>query len=538
MAKELRLIGEEALASVKLLRLIGEHPFVSVKQMRRIWGASRSTVYDSLRRLEEQGLVGCVNPRDPAVRARALYFLRPAGQKRLGAPRRRGRPRFLERVATVYEVRNLLISAQRAGIPIVRWQTLTAAVRGVSLHAAAETANGGRLIVEWDRGERPMRLYRHRLRLVAALAREVGAGLLLVAADTTRGAAMLSILSGKLDMAGPHLAVTSRPILSAQGLPGAVCYVPAITESLSIHGFVRTVPERVPGEELLSRGVLSFDGKWRGYARLVLELSPLQKRLLSILVGLPLVTADDLAVLAGSRGGEWVQRMLRGMRDRGLVGVYVADPARLERHYYAAEMGLGYLAACCGAPLRAYARARGWSVRQGGVSVDHLVRAFQHTEEAREVVVALARMARSGRQAITWYDEREAHVYFPMGGRRRVLAPDARVHWNGAVFFVEVDRGTSSWGRVRDKLRMYYHFRGCAEHRRFGDSFAVVVVAPTDRREEDWLGAGLRLAREYGVAPLEVVTTTRDALRKQGVGAAIWRDARDRGRRRLVEGKA
>ena len=170
------------------------------------------------------------------------------------------------------------------------------------------------------------------------------------------------------------------------------------------------------------------------------------------------------------------------------------------------------------------------------VSVSHLVRVFEHTREAREVVLALAREARRWRQAITWYDEREAHVYFSTGGERKVLAPDARVRWGGRGFFVEVDRGTASLNRLADKLETYYHFRRCAEHRRFGEAFCLLVVAPEPSREGQWLSLVSRLAEAFNGPPLEILTTTREMVQRKGIGALIWRGVKDANKRvRLVE---
>ncbi len=515
-------VGQE-IPVATLLKQIGEHPFITVHQLSRILGVSRSQVYDELDGLRAEGWVKSVNPRHPDIRARSLYYLTPAGEARLSLPRRRGSPRFLERIATVYEVRNLFISARCAGLPIAQWQVLTPHVRGVSLHGAALTPDGRRLIVEWDRGERPIRLYRHRLRRVAAIAARRGAGLLLVAADDARGAGLLSILSDYLNPRGPHLGLTTRGFIAMQGIPAAVCYAPAILDFVSLGGFVETLPEPW-GEELpLSPGVMSFrPGKWRKNERLCLELSPLQKVALRILAGLPLLTAEDLAVLAGRKNGEWVRRLLADLRDRGLVGEYVDDPNSLDRYYFPTRAGVAFLAAACGAPAHAYARARGWRINDGEVSVSRLVRVFQHTREAREVALALAREASPRHQTITWYDEIEAYVHFTMGGQRRVLAPDARIHWAGRVIFVEIDRGSGSLGRIAGKVRTYYDFRSCAEHRRFGERFRLLVVVPHPYRERQWLALVSRVARERKAAPLDVLVTTREELLRRGMNAPIW----------------
>jgi DNA-binding PadR family transcriptional regulator len=508
---------------MSLLELIGEHPFVTVRQMSRMEDVSQSRIYRELGELAEKGLVGSVNPRHPEIRARAFYYLTPEGRATLSLPRRRGSPRFLERIATVYEVRNLFISMRRVGLPLSRWQALTPAVEGVSLHGGAMIEGGGQLIVEWDRGGRPARLFRHRLRRVAALASKTGVGLLVVAADEARGVTALSALAGHLDLGGPYLGLTTRTILAAQGVPDADCYVPAIVDTISLGGFVQALPQPRGKTQVVSEGVMSFTGKWQGNTRLVVELAPLQKRLVDLLAGLPLATPEDLAVLAGGRSAEWVRRALADLDKRGLAGAYVPDPNLLSRYYFPTGTGLAFLSAGCGASAQAYAQARGWTMRKGEVSVSHLVRVFEHTREAREIVLALAHEARRRRQSITWYDEREAYVYFSAGGERKVLAPDARVRWGSKVFFVEVDRGTASLNRLADKLKTYYQFRRCAEHRRFGEAFCLLVVAPEESRERQWLEQTAELAKEFNGPPLDILTTTREMVQKRGLGAPIWR---------------
>ena len=123
-----------------------------------------------------------------------------------------------------------------------------------------------------------------------------------------------------------------------------------------------------------------------------------------------------------------------------------------------------------------------------------------------------------------------------MNGQRTVLAPDARVRWAGRVYFIEIDRGTGSLNRLAGKVQGYYDFRGCAEHRRFGEEFRLLVVAPHPHRERQWLEQVARLATLDGVPPLDVLTTTREAVRRQGCGAPIWRGVQDVNRRvRLTE---
>jgi hypothetical protein len=272
-------------------------------------------------------------------------------------------------------------------------------------------------------------------------------------------------------------------------------------------------------------------------ARLVLELSPLQKVLLHRLAGLPLVEAKDLAVLAGRRSEEWTQRALTDLKRRGLVGDYVSDPNLLRRCHYLTRAGLAFLAAACGAQARAYARARGWAVRHGEISVSHLVRVFEHTQEVREVFQGLTREAARHNQVITWHGKREARIYFILGGDRRVLAPDARVCWGDRVFFVEIDRGTASTGQLGNKVRTYYDFQDYAGHRRSGKQFRLLIVTSKPHRERQWLEMVSESAAERRVAPLDVLTTTQEAIRNGGIGAPIWRGVQNVTRRvRFTEG--
>jgi hypothetical protein len=272
-------------------------------------------------------------------------------------------------------------------------------------------------------------------------------------------------------------------------------------------------------------------------AQLVLELSPLQKVLLSLLASLPLAEARDLAVLAGRRSEEWVRRALTDLERRGLVGDYVADPNLLRRYHYLTCAGLAFLAAGCGAQARAYARARGWAVGQGDVGVSRLMRVFEHTQEVRGIFQGLAREAARHNQAITWCGKREARIYFMLDGEARVLGPDARVRWEGRVFFVEIDRGTASTKQLTNKVRTYYDFQDYAGHHRFGKQFRLLIVTSKPHRERQWLEQVSKLAAKRHVAPLDVLTTTQEAIRKRSIGARIWRGVQDVTRRvRLMEG--
>jgi len=507
---------------------------VGAKQIQRILDRSQSWTYERLAEHQSAGLIASVKPRHPAISTHCLYHLTPAGRMEVGLPRRGGRPRFLERIATVYEVRNFFISLQRAGIELAQWQTLTPGVAGTALHGAAVTAAGQQLIVEWDRADRPRRLYRDRLRRVGQAAAETGAGLLVVAADMARGTAMLRALGSQLDVRGPQIGLTSRSIIGAEGLPGATCYIPALGQSLTLEGLLSVLPARSGQRPIISRGIMAFTGDWEGNAQLSLELSALQKQLLEILTALPLCTAEDLAPLARSTSSRWITETLWVLRDKGLVGESVADPSRLVRHYYPTRAGLAYLAACCGSNVKAYAKARGWKLRGDEVSISHLTRVFEHTEQMREFVLGLSNELAGGSKDVAWYDEREAHIYFTDGGRRRILAPDGRIHVGDTVYFVEMDRATGSTTRIADKLRQYYCFRRGGDYRRYGADFRVLVVVPERDadRERLWLDYTARGAARQKVKPLAVLATTLDRVRDKGVGADIWRGVEDR--RRLV----
>jgi hypothetical protein len=117
------------------------------------------------------------------------------------------------------------------------------------------------------------------------------------------------------------------------------------------------------------------------------------------------------------------------------------------------------------------------------------------------------------------------------------LAPDARVRWEGRVFFVEIDRGSASSKRLSKKVEVYYDFHCCAEYRRFGEQFWLLIVTPHPHRERQWLEQVSKSAAKSHVAPLDVLTTTLEAIRKRGIGAPIWRGVQDVTRRvRLMEG--
>jgi hypothetical protein len=150
--------------------------------------------------------------------------------------------------------------------------------------------------------------------------------------------------------------------------------------------------------------------------------------------------------------------------------------------------------------------------------------------EMRESAVGLAEKVQAGTQQVSWYDEREAHIYFTDGGRRRILAPDGRVHLGEMMYLVEMDRATESTTKIADKLRQYYRFHRGGVYRRYGTGFQVLVVVPAQdgERERIWLDYAAREAVRCKAEPLPVLATTLDRLRSKGVGGAIWRGVGNR----------
>jgi hypothetical protein len=520
-----------------ILEEIGRHPFVTARQLERIVGASRSGVADRLSRLKQEGFAENVTPRSAVIGRQKLWYLTPSGARHLGLPRRPGRPRFVERMDTVFEVRNFLISAQRAGIPFAEWQVLPAAVEGVSAHAAARTFREQMVIIEWDRGGRPLKLYRTRARSLVRLANKAGAGLLIVAADQARGTGILTVVGRQMGIRGPLAGLTSRQMIAARGVGDALSFVPAIREAVSIGGFVSSLPPRTEvSVQVIRPGISSFGGGWTGNAALVLELHPQQKQVLSILTSLPLVTVDDLAVIAGSKSRRWVQQNLWKLERAGLVTHYVDDERYLIRHYHATSGGVEFMASTSGSPLKSYARARGIVLTpEGEVSVRYLTRVFDHTVQTRQMVMAFAREAASRGTTAEWVDEHEAQVWFSLGGEPQLLAPDARVHLGEATIYLEVDRATSAVDKLQDKLHTYYRFWRSAEHRRFGASFVVVVVAPEPRREAVWLRETALLSKGYGGKPLPIVTAVHGDVMKEGIGGKIFRSLGNGTKRKTLE---
>lgn len=520
-----------------LLTEIGRHPFISVRQLCRMLEVSKSWVYERLGHM--RGLVAKVNPRHPDVRSRALYYLTSKGVKHLGLPNEQDDSQLLFRIATAYQVRNFFISLQGAGLGLSAWRAVPPGPLGRSLDGVASAGRGRQLIVEWDRGERPLGLYPERLERVAKVAARAGAGLLVVPADGFRGAIMAGVLADHMGAPQLHAAVARRRAMVEGPTAATLCYAPRAGRVVSLGRFLEAVPTPRRALALADPAVKSHPEEWSGGLRRYTGLSPLQKELLCLLAGLPPLTPEELVILSRrGRSREWIRRSLVDLRRRGLVAEYVGDPGFLRRYYTVTCAGIAFLTLCCGSTPRAYAQARHWAITRDGRSGAKLAGGLRGSEEVRRVAMALARKANGRGQTITWYDGREIRIASRHGGPRHLLAPDAVVRWGNDIFFIDADCRQFRIVGPREKLEAYLDFLGRPELRFFGQRLRVLIVASEEtRRDQQWLREASQLAGEREGAPLDVLVTTSRALKDRGADGPVWRGVGDEPRRVGVLGR-
>jgi len=180
------------------------------------------------------------------------------------------------------------------------------------------------------------------------------------------------------------------------------------------------------------------------------------------------------------------------------------------------------------------ARSAAYSTRRRNeLDIGILVRHFQHTRDVRAFMVSLASVARRHRQlrfdhALMVWDESECRRYYQAEGRRRALVPDSggvyRVGQHTYEFFLEIDRGTMSRGKLARKFDCYYTYRQTGEYLHGGTRLPrLLVIVPDEGRAHLVRKVILERAKLAGLTPLDAWIAVQDTLNTRGPAAPVWR---------------
>ncbi len=433
------------------------------------------------------------------------------------------------------------LGATRSG-PL-RWRyTLGSRRLHLDLDGEGTIEHGGRswrVAILCDDGETPPALLRGRLATLAAFRGPDRAGaaplVLLVAADAHRAALI----------AAPRLLWTTADEWAARGPLGAswraaggVGARPLLDalDALAPRGYIGPAPAPPPARlgasypcALAARAAAArrSPGPCGGPSLLPLALPDGCYDVLFAAGRHPRLAAGDLALAAGRPRAPWAVPALaaRGLliteRDDGRRAGRRGRPATL---YTLSGAGLRLLARRAGAAMPAYRDACGLlATTSGGADVRLTYqRLFSpHTRGIQMMHLALEREARARGGVVVWRQEWDGQP-----GRPRLGHPyqDAELLYrddDGVLHArLEVDRGRAKLRKMRGKLRLYYQDRARPDP----GPATLLVVTTGWRRAAHLLDLNARLARAYGIPPLDLRATTFAALEGDGPLAPIWRD--------------
>ena len=389
----------------ELIRRLARTPFLDRLEMVRLSGWSKSTVYEAVERLEQDGLVESIpHSADLAPPARR-YCLTANGVRRLAEVSGATVDGLLRSPAVSQEWRRILLDRLDALAVLYRLaSTIAVAANPIGIRVyraapldAALLLPGGRTVglvrqgPATDRTAFAKRLWR------LAQGPLPGTVLVLASDEVRLRHARRLLVSTPLN---PLLALERDAALAGAEAP--VWRPPSGSARLDLGH----VLERLrPGGELLEEGPLSKASLPGGIAAdaaraLPVLLKPAEKRVLDLLAGWPWLSQRDLAGLMGVSETR-VSRLVNSLEGSGLVARSPAAGGRLAL----TDLGLAFLArrdrASVGVARRRWsvnpidaARPMDWRNVTGGRS-RQLLRNLDHTAAVHGFLAALARQARA-----------------------------------------------------------------------------------------------------------------------------------------------
>lgn len=552
----------------QILGILGVHPLLSPYQLSLLLGCSERHALSLLQELKRRGSIRAYNARRDEIHARALYALTPQGAKEVGIPYSTGRLAWLllliERVFKCRLLLASLASGTPSGWQLSGWNVeVKVPLRVLPPRASQERrhqwvahaiaqwhhAHGGQttMIVELDVQRGPVEVEYSRLKNLVWSRNVAEMVLVILAADDLRLQEYYTFLRAAAlakRMALPHAYLSTLPRAAAVlRNPQAPAWYSTFSHRWGVALLADLDPQvatPLVSWQLLecptARTTLTLS-PWQGemrerpalmdLARLVLSLSPLEKRILDELARHPFLNLDNLRLLLTD---SWrLPHSLQRMRQWGLVEVH-ALPESGEEVYGLGEHGIRYLAAIngFGKSYRVYMRARGW-----GRGFRVLLARWRHTRAENTFFLQLASIAQRRGHTLTWLSELEARLYFEYsdarGHHRRSFLPDGRGTYIAGErrydFALEIDRTRANTTRWRRKVASYYAVIQSAllRDRQGPLNFRLLVVTSSWERADTLRRVVFAVMRETGVRePLQMFITTFDMLQVRSVDAPIW----------------
>ena len=528
----------------ELMRLLAAMPFLDRLDMAAVSGRSRGSVYESVRRLEDEGLVSSIPHGTEFTSPARRFHLTAVGLRELASDRDptldellRVSPVsaqwmriLLERLDAVAVIYRLASAISAVASPIMfRWY------RAMPMDAAIRLPDGGTIAVIRQGTTAGRRSFSKRLWRLQNGPRS-GAVLALVP-DEVRLRDARKRLSG---MPSPAFIALERHVAHADP-DDAVWSSSAVRSTVDLVSLLsgircggalpderRTLRTTLPGD------LASESGGGRASKRMVPALlKPAEKRVLDLLSDWPWISQGDLSSLMAVSLPR-ASRLLTELVAFGLVTRVRSAGRRLAL----TDEGLTILArrdrTAVGmarkrwsvAPLDARSPAIWRNVK--GTRSRQLLRNLEHTQAVHQFIAALAAQARTRGWEVQQLDPpHRASRYFRHGDKLRSIHPDAfgvlRKGANTRPFFLEWERRAvrpaTMAARLAPYLRYYSTHRPIDDH---GVQPSVLVVLRDDIAVTHFLRVAREEMESVGVeVPLSV--SHKAALDDLGPLGLAWR---------------
>jgi hypothetical protein len=562
----------------RTLLFIAQLPFVPERVLERLAGVrGGASIYRSLARLRETGLVASITPSLSPGRSPDLFYLTDLGLGTIAIDRDIDLAHLvrqlhlrdtdllsllpgLSQLVATYDLLGALAASQEGQPRLLAWErpwrrryqrpTAKAPI-SVTLPAYAalswDGTTGAYLLIP-DLGSFPLRLYRPTLDHLMRMRhmRERAFPILIVATPGQRRMAVWEKLLEEVWRARLEI-----PLLACLTTWGGLGTGLARLEQL---GEVQQMPEehliqrirwqplrRRQGNRPLPRPVgdaLAASARStvaEGLGRIALTLSPADRSLLDLVACHPFLPRERLSTVLG-----WQDERVRVRRNRliarGLMRLVGADEAEnhaLQELVEATVEGLELVAAQRDLSLAVAVRELG--LTGGGPEQPigarrKLLQHLPHTLGANAVFVSLYRTARQ--LAAKGHDDAVVEWRNAAACSRRHLRPDGyglyqHEGWLHS-FFLEYDRGSLNARDYFKKLAAYYDYGIKRRFERDYPGFPTILVVASDNATERRIGSVVQEAATGRGFKLPLLLTSRwridDTQNPYGLLGAIWRE--------------